>query len=172
MHITFTVFGDEPNISCASSSAALKPSMPIQIPTLPTKISTSQYEAPLTGKPLTIRGKAVRSLLQHKEPMSDVPKKEKNADIIKSCIQQLSQSAADVASKITRPETVANTEELNFLQYLVKHACQKIKNYYVFQTFYVSRKYIEKVQLLILPKRHRIDTYCPLFYFNIFIQCV
>lgn len=117
--ITFAVLCDESNtISCASS---VKSVPVINVQTLPTKISPSQYEAPLTGKKnLTIRGKAIKSIFQPKTPISN-GKKEKNEDVIKSCIQQLSKSATEVAARMTRPMENTNTEELQFLHYLMKH---------------------------------------------------
>jgi len=59
----------------------------------------------------TIRGKAIKSILQPKVPKSDVTKKEKDQDSIKNCIQQFSKSASRSRSE----------DELQFLRYLLKY---------------------------------------------------
>ncbi|XP_071567365.1 uncharacterized protein [Temnothorax nylanderi] len=98
--------------------------------------ASSSDESILTNEPSTsgkmttnetitsIRGKAVQSILDAKIPNSNIKKKERNEDFLKNCLQQLATSATKVATKITCPEESVipkNTEELQFLQYLLRH---------------------------------------------------
>ncbi|XP_018403221.1 PREDICTED: uncharacterized protein LOC108780125 [Cyphomyrmex costatus] len=92
-------------ISCPNESLLLNPTI------------EAQTSAKMSS---TIRGKAIKSILQPKVPKSDVIKKEKDQDVIKSCIQQLSKSASEVAAKIVQLTETTN-DELKFLQYLLKY---------------------------------------------------
>lgn len=125
----------------------------------PKKMSTSQFEASLPEKSFTIRGKAVASIQnqQYKILMSDMMKREKNKDVIESCIEQLSKSASDIAARITRPtETITNTniEELNFLQYLIKQIPDNKKLLCISDFFRVAEIYRKGASPVL--KRHKV----------------